>query len=196
VKKNSGQWSVVSGQIVAATLLACACVWTVLPGCGSAATAERVLDEIDASRASIAADRNQLLVDLLHDKSVYATRDAVNQAKLALVGAARDGRVDLATANAQLDAVALEVNASAAIRALNRGQVEMLNVAEERANAMELGLRVQFEAAKGIFGRVMQSVELWRASQSAKPAGPITESNVLPLPLPQILTAQPAAVTP
>lgn len=142
----------------------------ILPGCGSASTAERLLDDIDASRASIARDRNQLMIDLLHDKSVYATRDAVSQAKLTLMASAKDGQVDLSTANKQLDAVATEVNLAAQVRAINRGQVETLNVAEERANAMELGLRIQIEAAKGIFGRSWEALQSWQAAQRAKAA--------------------------
>ena len=151
---------------------------SVLPGCGSASTAERLLNDIDASRASIARDRNQLLVDLLHDKSVYATRDAVSQAKLTLGTSAKDGQVDLATASRQLDAVATEVNLAAQVRAINRGQVETLNVAEERANAMELGLRIQIEAAKGIFGRSLEAIQAWQAVQKAKTPTAPSESSV------------------
>ena len=154
------------------------CVTALLPGCGSASTAERLLNDIDASRASIARDRNQLLVDLLHDKSVYATRDAVGQAKLALVTSAKDGQVDLATASRQLDAVATEVNLAAQVRAINRGQVETLNVAEERANAMELGLRIQIEAAKGIFGRSLEAIQAWQTVQKAKTPTAPSESSV------------------
>jgi uncharacterized protein (UPF0147 family) len=146
----------------------------IVAGCGSAGTAEKLLNDIDAARASIAHDRNQLLVDLLHDKAVYAVRDATNQAKLTLLATARDGTVTMAAAFAELDKMATEVNLTANTRAINRGQVEMLNVAEERADALELGLRIQIEAAKGIFGRVMEAVEAWQAKRAT--AKPPTES--------------------
>lgn len=161
------------------------CVTAFLPGCGSASTAERMLDDIDAQRASIAADRNKLLLALLHDKSVYATRDVVSQARLSLRAAARNGQVDLATVDRQLDGLATEVNLAAQVRAINRGQVETLNIAEERTKAMELGLRIQIEAAKGIFGRSWEALQAWQAAQRAKTATAPAESPVIVWPATQ-----------
>jgi hypothetical protein len=155
---------------------------TVLSGCGSAATAEKILDQTDNARMSIARDRNQLLIDLLHDKAIYAVRDAASRAKLALLAVAKDGTVSVETATGQLDTLALAVNQAAATRAVNRDQVEMLNVAEERANALDLGLRIQIEAAKGIFGRVMESLATWQATRAAAKA--VTQ--------PDAATSQPA----
>jgi hypothetical protein len=160
------------------------CILCLATGCGSADTAEKILNMTDASRATIAADRNQLLADLLHDKSVLATNAAVEKSRLALTIAAKNGVVDLATVNKELTEINTEANLVAATRALNRDQVEMLNVAEERANALELGLRIQIESAKGIFGRVMEAITTYERAQKTPP-------NSAPLIVPPFVTTQP-----
>ena len=136
-------------------------------GCGSAGTAEKILNDVDSARASVSHDRNQLAVDLLHDKFVYATMAAERQAKLNLLAKSKDGSIPVELAFSELEGFSKEVKLDANIRAVNRSLVEMLNIAEERANGLELGLRVQIEAAKGIFGRIFEMIETWQAKQKA-----------------------------
>ena len=162
-------------KTITATLLFPTIALAALTGCGSAATAEKILNEVDSARQSIAADRNQLMADLLHDKSVLANNAAVDRAKATLLASAVNGQVPLAAVTSQLDAVRTEVNVAAETRAMNRNDVEALNIAEERATALELGLRIQIEASKGIFGRVVEAIQAYEVAHKAQP--PATAAN-------------------